>query len=74
MRLGKLETKLPAPQTPRRVITIAAGANEREAAISLARAHGFDPDDNDSSDLLILRSIVNPNGKPYLKAPYVVHR
>ena len=62
-RLDKLETKLPPPKRPGRVISIVAGEHDREAAMALARENGFDPDDENSSDLLILHSIVSPAGQ-----------
>ncbi len=74
-RLDKLETKLPVPKRPRRVITIVAGKHDTDAALALARENGFDPDDENSDDLLILRSIVVPEGQPaYAKAPYLLER
>ncbi len=74
-RLDKLETKLPVPKRPRRVITIVAGKHDTEAALALARENGFDPDDANSNDLLILRSIVSPAGQPpYSQAPYLLER
>jgi hypothetical protein len=55
---------------PRRVFRIIAGEHDTKAALVLAREHGFDPDDKNSDDLLILRSIVVPEGQPaYSKAP-----
>ena len=74
-RLDKLETKLPAPKRPRRVISIVAGKHDTEEAAALARENGFDPDDANSNDLLILRQIVSPHGQPaYSKPPYLLHR
>ena len=69
-KLDKLETKLPPPQRPGRVISIVAGEHDRQAAMALARENGFDPERSNSSDLLILRSIVTPAGK----APYLLER
>jgi hypothetical protein len=69
-RLDKLETKLPAPERQRRVFRVVAGEKDKEAALALAREHGFD--DKGSDDLLILRSIVVPEGQPsYSKAPRI---
>lgn len=51
------------PQTERRVIRIVAGENDSEAAYALARAEGFDPGDEASNDLVILRSIVSPKAR-----------
>jgi hypothetical protein len=71
-RLDKLETKLPPPERQRRVFRVNAGEHDREAAMALAREHGFDPDDKTPDDLLILRSIVAPEGQPiYSGAPSI---
>jgi len=52
------------PQAERRVIRIVAGEHDRHAALELAKEHGFDPDDENSNDLIILRSIKTMPGKP----------
>lgn len=71
-RLEKLETKLPMAERPRRVFRVVAGEQDKEAAIALAGDHGFHPDDANSDDLLIIRSIVTPAGQaPYSKPPYI---
>ncbi len=61
------------PQAERRVIRIVAGENDGEAAYALARANGFNPDDERSNDLIVLRNIVTPKGQePWKGEPYVM--
>jgi len=72
-RLDRLETKLPVPERARRVFAVVSGKHDTEAALALAFQNGFDPDDENSNDLLILRSIVTPAGQPpYSEAPNLV--
>lgn len=60
-------------QAERRVIRIIAGENDGQAAYALARANGFDPDDDESNDLIILHTIKTMPGKPpYSEPPRVM--
>ena len=62
------------PLAERRVIRIIAGYSDKQAAYALARSHGFDPDDETSNDLIILRTIVTiPGRPPYSKPPYAMY-
>jgi hypothetical protein len=72
-RLARLEEKFPKPERERgRFIRIVASKEDEEAAYSLALEQGFDPSD-DSDDVLILRLIVAPPGKPpYSKPPEIL--
>ena len=73
-RLDKLESKLPVPKPPGRVIGIVAGKHDTEAALALV-GERLRSDDENSNDLLILRSIVSPEGQPaYSKSPYLLER
>ena len=70
VRLDRLESKIPAPPKPGRVIRIVASDQEEAEAYKLLEAEGYDPD---SGDLAIIRLIAVPPGQPpYSKPPRVV--
>ena len=69
-RLDRLESKIPAPEKPRRVIRIVASDQEEAEAVKLLEAEDYDPD---SGDIAIIRLIAVPAGQPpYSKPPRVV--
>ena len=54
-RLDKLETRLPPPEKPRRLIQITANQGDEDEAQRLLESEGDNPDDK---DLVIMRVIV----------------
>jgi hypothetical protein len=68
-RLAKLEERLSERQHGQgRIFRVIAAKEERDEAYNLALAEGFDPGD-DSDDILIMRLIAVPPGRPAYSQP-----
>lgn len=65
-RIGRLEGRLPAPAHPPRVIRILVRQGQEDEALRLTASEGFD---SDNGDIVIMRSIVTPQGRPGCHIP-----
>ena len=60
-RLDKLEAQVVPPKAIRPVIQVVCRSGDEDDALELAKANGFDPDNEDH--FLIMRQIVTPAGQ-----------
>jgi len=65
-RIGKLEGRFLTPAHLLRVIRVLARQGQEDEALQLAASEGFDPD---NGDIVIMRSIVTPRGRPGCHIP-----